>query len=69
MYFFIDISHFILQKNIRSVYLLDPFGFGDLYQIQIGGDSNKYTKRIIYKNKCSKHSVTDSVDGSFQVSL
>ena len=32
-------------------------------------DSKKYTKRIIYKNKCSKTSVTDAVDGSYQVSL
>ena len=33
------------------------------------GDSNKYTKRIIYKKKCSKASVTDALDGSYQVSL
>ena len=33
------------------------------------GDSNKYTKRMIYKNKCSKVSVTDTLDGSYQVSL
>ena len=30
------------------------------------GDSNKYTKRMIYK-KCSKVSVTDVLDGSYQV--
>ena len=28
------------------------------------GDSNKYTKRMIYKKKCSKVSVTDALDGS-----
>ena len=33
------------------------------------GDSNKYTKCIIYKNKCSKVSGTNVLDGSFQVSL
>ena len=33
------------------------------------GDSNKYTKRIIYKKKCSKVSVTGALDGSFPVSL
>ena len=32
------------------------------------GDSNKYTKRMIYKKKCSKVSVTDALDGSCQVS-
>ena len=35
-----------------------------------GGDSNNYTKRIIYKKKkCSKGSVTDALDGPYQVSL
>ena len=33
------------------------------------GDSNKCTKRIIYKKKCSKVSVTDALDGSYHVSL
>ena len=33
------------------------------------GDSNKYTKRIIYKKSVQKISVTDALDGSFQVSL
>ena len=33
------------------------------------GDSNKYTKHMIYKRKCSKVSVTDALDGSYQVSL
>ena len=33
------------------------------------GDSNKYTKRIIYIRKCSKVSITDALDGSYQVSL
>ena len=33
------------------------------------GNSNKNTKRIIYKNKCSKVSITDALDGSYQVSL
>ena len=33
------------------------------------GDSKKYTKRVIYKKKCSKLSVIDAVDGSYQVSL
>ena len=33
------------------------------------GDSNKYTKRMICKKKCSKVSVTDALDGSNQVSL
>ena len=33
------------------------------------GDSNKYTKCIIYKLKCSNVSVTDALDGSYQVSL
>ena len=33
-----------------------------------GGDSNKYTKRIICK-KCSKVSVTEALDGFCQVSL
>ena len=28
------------------------------------GDSNKYTKRMIYKKKCSKVSVTDALDRS-----
>ena len=32
------------------------------------GDSNKYTKRIIYK-KCSKVLVTNALDGSYQASL
>ena len=31
------------------------------------GDSNKYTKRMIYKKMCSKVSVTDALDGSYQV--
>ena len=30
---------------------------------------HKYTKRMIYKKKCSKVSVTDALDGSYQVSL
>ena len=33
------------------------------------GDSNIYTKHIIYKKKCSKVSVFDALDGSYQVSL
>ena len=33
------------------------------------GDSNKYTKHIIYKKNCSKVSVTDALDGPYQVSL
>ena len=33
------------------------------------GDSNKYIRRMIYKNKRSKVSVTDALDGSYQVSL
>ena len=33
------------------------------------GDSNIYTKRMVYKRKCSKISVTDALDGSYQVSL
>ena len=33
------------------------------------GDSNKYTKHINYKKKCSKVSVFDALDGSYQVSL
>ena len=33
------------------------------------GDSNKYTKCIIYKKKCSKVFVTDALDGSYQVSV
>ena len=28
-----------------------------------GGDSNKYTKRMIYKEKSSKVSNTDALDG------
>ena len=28
-----------------------------------------YTKRMIYKRKCSKISVSDALDGSYQVSL
>ena len=31
------------------------------------GDSNKYTKDMHYKRKCSKLSVTDVLDGSCQV--
>ena len=45
MYFFIDIPHFMLQENIRFVYLLES---------PHRGDSNKYTKRIIYKKKVFK---------------
>ena len=33
------------------------------------GDSNKDTKCIIYKKKCSKVSITDALDGSCLVSL
>ena len=35
------------------------------------GDSNKYTKRMIYKKKCSKVSVTctDALDGFYPVSV
>ena len=33
------------------------------------GDSNKYTKCMISKNKRSKVSVTDALDRSYQVSL
>ena len=35
------------------------------------GDSNKYTERIINKKKinCSKVSVTNALDGSYQVAL
>ena len=32
------------------------------------GDSNKYTKRMIYnKKKCLKVSITGAIDGSYQV--
>ena len=57
--FFIN-PHFILPENICFVYLLES---------PRRGDSNKYTKRMIYKRKCSKVSVTDALDGSYQVSL
>ena len=45
---------------LRFVYLLES---------SRPGDSNKYTKRIIYKKRCSKVSVTDALDGSYPVSL
>ena len=53
-------SHFILQENICFVYLLE---------LPRRGDSNKYTKHIIYKKKCPEVSVFDALDGSYQVSL
>ena len=52
--FFHGYFHSILQENMRFVYI---------------GDSNKYIRRMIYKNKRSKVSVTDALDGSYQVSL
>ena len=64
--FFHSNSHFILQENIRFVYLLES---------PRRGDSNKYTKRMIYKKKKkkkkkkSKISVIRALDGSYQVSL
>ena len=33
-------------------------------RIASGGDSNKYTKRMIYEKKCSKVSVINALDGS-----
>ena len=58
--FFIDIPILFFRKTLRFVYLLES---------PCRGDSNKYTKRIIYKKKCSKVSITDASDGSYQVSL
>ena len=58
--FFSLISHFILHKNISFVYLLE---------LPWRGDFNKHTKRMIYKKKCSKVSVTDALNGFYQVSL
>ena len=63
VYFFIDIPVFIRQENIHFVYWLES---------PHRGDSNKYTKRMIYKKKkkkCSKVSIIDALDGSYQVSL
>ena len=53
---------FILQENIHFVYLLES---------PRRGDSNKYTKPMIYKKKCSKVPVfvTYVLNGSYQVSL
>ena len=50
-----------LLGNMRFVYLLES---------PRRGDSNKYTKRMIYNRKhCSKVSIIDALDGSYQVSL
>ena len=35
--------------------------------LELPRDSNKYTKHIS-KNKCSNVSVTDALDGSYQIS-
>ena len=43
--FFIDITILFFRKNIRFVYLLES---------PRRGDSNKYTKRMIYKKKVFK---------------
>ena len=45
---------------MRFVYLLES---------PCRGDSNKYTKHMIFLKKCSKVSATDALDGSYQVSL
>ena len=45
---------FYSSGNIRFVYLLES---------PRRGDSNKYTERMIYKNKSSNVSVTDALDG------
>ena len=58
--FFTDIPILFFKENIRFVHLLES---------PCQGDSNKYTKRMIYKKKCSKVSVIDALDGSCQVSL
>ena len=44
-------------------------GFVYLLESPCRGDSNKYTKRMILKKKCSKVSATDALGGSYQVSL
>ena len=43
--FFIDIPIFILLENIRFVYLLES---------PRQGNSNKYTKRMMYKRRAQK---------------
>ena len=52
----------MLQENIRFVYSLES---------PRRANSNKYTKRMNYnrKKKCLKVSVTDALDGFYQVSL
>ena len=65
MYFSIEIPILFFRKTYLCVFVR----IASLYLLDSRGDSNKCTIHTIYKKSVQKVSVTDTLDGSYQVPL